>query len=456
MNKVQNVIRLARSLLMVFFIINFIEPANCYQLEEAIEDALLMNSSIAASKEQELAAKMQYKGRLAPFLPNVNAYIGIDPTLSNTAAPSPNYPMRLSNPNLRVQVQQNIFNSGGSLASLKKSHNDYKIQQLGTATKLQQIIIAVINSYLSLLKAEEITNLYKESLNAANHTFEDEKHKFSVGETTQAILAKTRTKYFAANAKYIKAQGDEANARANFIHLVKVPPGKLVAPSSLDIKLPSSLEEALIIAKKHNYKLRTAYYNQKSLEFAKAAVLAESLPSIDLLANFASAAKPSSNNNEIQSSIAVTVKIPIFQGGREYTAISGAQHALKQAREQYKEAYKTLEEELTIAWNDYNNALSLIEAGTELVNAYQITLDSLQEEARRSLKTPLEVRDGGVELLKAKIELIEAKNNKIAALYRLITIIYGAEFNLPISNVNNINNKNSNSKVKVENSSSMH
>ena len=89
-----------------------------------------------------------------------------------------------------------------------------------------------------------------------------------------------------------------------------------------------------------------------------------------------------------------TLSVPIYQGGAEYAAIRQAKETLGQRRLDFDSARDQVRQSVVQAWGQLDAAKANIEATSAQVQAAEIALNGVREEARVGQRTTLDVLDG--------------------------------------------------------------
>jgi outer membrane protein len=114
------------------------------------------------------------------------------------------------------------------------------------------------------------------------------------------------------------------------------------------------------------------------------------------------------------------LSIPVYQGGTEYATIRQAKETLGQRRIDLDSARDQSQQTLTQSWGQLEAAKAQIQATTTQVNAAEIALNGVREEARVGQRTTLDVLNAQQELVNARVALVTAQRDRVVASYSLL------------------------------------
>ena len=101
--------------------------------------------------------------------------------------------------------------------------------------------------------------------------------------------------------------------------------------------------------------------------------------------------------NEYNASVLGTLSVPIYQGGAEYSLIRQAKETLGQKRLDLDTARDQVRQNVVQAWGQLEAAKANIDATQAQVQAAEIALNGVREEARVGQRTTFDVLDGAAD-----------------------------------------------------------
>jgi outer membrane protein len=130
-------------------------------------------------------------------------------------------------------------------------------------------------------------------------------------------------------------------------------------------------------------------------------------------------------NKETTISVIGQLTVPIYQGGTEYSAIRQSKETLGQQRLNLDVNRDQARSTVVQSWGQLDAAKAQIEATTAQVNAAEIALNGVREEARVGQRTTLDVLNAQQELVNARVALVTAQHDRVVASYTLLAAVGG-------------------------------
>ena len=117
--------------------------------------------------------------------------------------------------------------------------------------------------------------------------------------------------------------------------------------------------------------------------------------------------------------------VPIYQGGGEYSTIRQSKETVGQQRLNLDINRDQARATVVQSWGQLDAAKAQIEATTAQVNAAEIALNGVREEARVGQRTTLDVLNAQQELVNARVALVTAQHDRVVASYTLLAAVGG-------------------------------
>ena len=130
---------------------------------------------------------------------------------------------------------------------------------------------------------------------------------------------------------------------------------------------------------------------------------------------------------EVASAVAISaiaqLSIPIYQGGGEYSAVRQSKETLGQQWLNLDVNRDQARATVVQSWGQLDAAKAQIESTTAQVNAAEIALNGVREEARVGQRTTLDVLNAQQELVNARVALVQAQHDRVVASYTLLAAV---------------------------------
>ena len=119
------------------------------------------------------------------------------------------------------------------------------------------------------------------------------------------------------------------------------------------------------------------------------------------------------------------MNVPIYQGGTEYSQIRQAKETLQQRRIDLDTQRDQAQQTLVQFWGQLEAAKAQVQATQTQVNAAEIALNGVREEARVGQRTTLDVLNAQQELVNARVSLVIAQRDRVVGSYAVLAAAGG-------------------------------
>lgn len=409
----------------ILIIILLLTTSNSFAitLEDAINSAKENNYEIKSQEYSYKAAKSEKLKALGGFLPQVSVNInnGSRKTKIGSAQRINDDVNRKS-----FTASQNLFNGFGSVSELKKANNILKREKAIKDSKLQQVTLNVIKSYLDILKYQKLLEVGKENLKSQKNLLYYVTRKFKVKDATKSEIAK-------AEADYIKAKNDQAQtqnhlflSKANFIRYTGLSSVDTLTEIKESVESDNqNIDQLYEIALGANPEIQAAKY-----EFIAAkhnANVSKSALSPKVTLNFDISEEKNSlylnNQQERDASVYLNVNVPIFNSGQNYFDISSSSNSKKKEKYNYEAVKKQIYNSIIEYSNKKRNYEFSYKSAKELERANNIYLRTLRREEKLGTKSIIELLEAKQNLYISQIEVISLYYDKIYSGFELDALL---------------------------------
>ena len=119
-------------------------------------------------------------------------------------------------------------------------------------------------------------------------------------------------------------------------------------------------------------------------------------------------------------SAVATLTVPIYEGGEVYARVRQAKETAGQRRIEADIARDLVRANVVTAWGQLEAAKAQIIASQAQVQAAEVALTGVREEARVGQRTTLDVLNAQQELLTARVNLITAQRDRVVFSYAVV------------------------------------
>jgi outer membrane protein len=406
--------------LMCFLLLPIAAQADTFA--DALRATYENNPKIKAQRQSLQAVDEAVSQANAGFLPTANGTWDYGRQRSDFASAGWNY----NNANTKqLRVEQPLFKGGSTVAKVNSARQRVKAGQEQLDAIEQNVLLDAITSYMDVVQAQAILELSRNNQDVLARQLTATQQRFEAGDVTRTDLAQSEARLSASKSAVISAQGQLTAALATFARVIGYAPSTALDVPQAYPPIPESLKEALLLAKNSNPGLLSAIHAQKSASYDVSANEGALLPQISLVGSASRSDSAGVNGNAQfnQDSVVLNMRIPLYQGGAEYSRVREAKARERQRRDETANNLVTVEESTTQAWQELETSIATITSREDQIKASQIALDGVRKEQEYGARTVLDVLDAEQELFSARTNLVRAQRDRIVAVYKLLNTL---------------------------------
>ena len=295
-------------------------------------------------------------------------------------------------------------------------------QEATSRSVVQRVLLSAITAYLDVLKKHNIVLLHENNLKVLESHMQSVRTQHEMRRRTNADLAQAESRLAKGKADLLSAEIDSNVASSAFIRITGSNPEFLTKPEQIDRVSISAAEIEKIALTDHP----SVIIASLDVELAESQIKSKKRAFAPSLALSGSVAKSNSNNSastnsgSTVSSIGLTLSVPLFQKGLEYSELRHSQEELNKALANLDNARRNVVDNVRNTWESRRGAYAKIEAYKLQVRAAKIALESVEQELSAGRRSTLDVLNAEQELLNARVNLAGAEHDSILSEYRLI------------------------------------
>ena len=262
------------TLTLFFFNVAFAEK----HLQFFIDAALKNNLKLNAERKNHKSIKENINISRSEFLPSIS--LSGNQSSSQSTNKTNQSGSNLSDSSLdtetkTISVDQKIFQGFKGYNSLKKSELEVKQADFKLKQTEQQTILDTISAYFDFKFKTKNEKFNLSNVNLFERQVESDSARLQKGEITLTDLAQSESSLAGANANLIKAKTELLASKTNFERVIREKaPSSINTNEKVGIDLPSTLQEAVNVAKLNNADLLIAKLDyqiaEKDLSIEKA------------------------------------------------------------------------------------------------------------------------------------------------------------------------------------------
>ena len=400
------------------------ETGNLLTLEEAYILALNNHESIMIAEKEIEKSRLLPKKAIAVIMPRMSIEGGYNE--ANEQVESGPYVATSSNPGLD---NFEITLSGNNIISYKNEwKGKFEFLQpfyeprffplkrqadkvIDSSTEnyyqtIQDVLFQVDNIYYEVLKTEKLVLNAEEVLALANEELHISKVKFKAGDVTEDIVLGSELYVTGAERKLIEYKNDLSLAKDTLKNLIGIETLDFDVIKPPKLKTRSERYESLVnIAFKNRHDYKIAVLNVELAETEVDLMKTRFHPSIEGTWNYYRSDRKTINRDKESWVAAVTMKIPIFEGGMRFWDLKEKKEGLNQAKLNLDATNKRIEIEVKDAMLSLQNYESVLKNLQKQVELAQKSYDIIFTQFKYGSVTSLYLNQALTALCSAKTEL---------------------------------------------------
>ncbi len=290
----------------------------------------------------------------------------------------------------------------------------------------QQVLLDAATAYMNLIRDQAILDLNRRNVEVLTEQLKQTRDRFNVGEVTRTDVAQAESRLAAGRSQLLQAQSNYITSQANYRRVIGVNPGRLDPGTPVDRLSPATVQRAIVAGETQSPSVLAAMYGVDVAELAVKISEGALYPNLGLTAAYTQQydVQPQQLKNA-NVSILGQLTVPLYQGGAEYSAIRQNKETLGQQRLNLDVNRDQARATVVQSWGQLDAAKAQIESTTAQVNAAEIALNGVREEARVGQRTTLDVLNAQQELVNARVALVTAQHDRVVASYTLLAAVGG-------------------------------
>ena len=323
-------------------------------------------------------------------------------------------------------ITQTLYNGFQTANKTRQAESAVLASRATLRVAEQTILLNAATAYMNLLRDTAILDLQRRNVEVLQEQLRQTRDRFNVGEVTRTDVAQSESSLAAGRSQVLLAEANYTASVATYRQVIGNEPSKLSPASPVDRYSPNTLPVAVATGTANNPAVTTAEYNVdaalQAVKVAEGALYPTVTVQGSYLNNWLSFSSLSTMNS-YNASVIGTLSMPIYQGGSEYSAIRQNKETLGQKRLDLDTARDTVRQNVVQAWGQLEASKANIEATRAQVQASEIALNGVREEARVGQRTTLDVLNAQQVLVNARVALVTAQHDRVVASYTLLASV---------------------------------
>jgi len=405
-------------------------------LEGALALAYQNNPSLNAQRAGVRATDENVPQALAGYRPKVSiTATGGEQSLSTTSklATAPGQPSEYSTSSgynspfsTGLTLTQTLFNGFQTANRTRQAEAQVLSARATLANTVQTVLLNAVTAYMNLLRDTAILDLQRRNVEVLQEQLRQTRDRFNVGEVTRTDVAQAESSLAAGRSQVLTAEANFSASQATYRQVIGISPGKLAPGTPVDRFSPRTLPASVSLGIGSNPSVAAAQYSVdvalRQVKVAEGALLPNLSVQGSVQKNFLGVGALSTMES-YNASVLGTLTVPVYQGGGEYSLIRQAKETLGQQRLNLDVTRDQVRQSVVQAWGQLQAAKANIEATQAQVQAAEIALNGVREEARVGQRTTFDVLTAQQTLVNARVSLVTAQHDRVVASYSLLASV---------------------------------
>ena len=388
-------------------------------LRRALAAAYLRNPQLNAQREQQQAIDERVPQALSGALPT--ATIDYNTGRRRTRYGNTNYDY-VDAELKQFNLTQPIFRGGRVYNTTKSARREVAAGRARLQQVEQDVLLNTITAYLDVAQAEALRGLSQKNLSALQQQVTVTGQRFDVGEDTRTDVAQSGARASGAETSLADAEAQLAAGKAAYRKFTGLEPNdRFILPNVLP-DLPKSVDDAIAVAKQSNPRILEAQNLKVAADHAIDTSVGTLLPTVSVVGNVRRQDGPGAIGiDELdQDEVLLTVNMPLYQGGANYSRIREAKQTYQQRRFSELDTANDVRRQVTSAWEQLQAARRNLTSNRSAIDSAQQALNGVSEEKKYGARTTRDVLDAEQELFSAETQFIRAQRNEVISAYSLL------------------------------------
>ncbi|MDE3174816.1 MAG: TolC family outer membrane protein [Pseudomonadota bacterium] len=405
-----------------------VSAANAETIGGALIKSYLNNPDINAQRAAVRASDEGVPGANAGYLPTVtaNANAGVSSAFNQDSSFGLPANMTTLPRGYGVTVQENLFNGNKTYNSVRKAESTV----LGAREQLryteQNTLLTALTNYMNVMRDAATLDLNRSNVDVLKEQLRQTKDRFNVGEVTRTDVAQAEAALAQAQSGYLTSQSTLQASIANYRQVIGDEPHSLAPVTPVSRLLPSTLTQAIAISQVEHPAI-TAYLHGVDVALLNVKISEAALyPSVNLQGSLTKSFDPQGflgGAKILSGSLVGQINIPIYDGGASFASIRQAKEQLSQQELTADSQRDKVRASVVAAWGANQNALGVLRAAKAQVQAAEVALAGVREEAKVGQRTTFDVLTAQQTLLQARTALVNAQHDQVVDSYTLLSNI---------------------------------
>ena len=320
-----------------------------------------------------------------------------------------------------LTINQTLFNGNQTANRTRAAESQVSGAREALRVLEQTVLFSAASIYMDYLRNSAIVEVQKSNVRVLEQTLKQTRDRFNVGEVTRTDVAQSEAQLAAGKTQELTAESNLVTTRSNYRRIIGNEPDNLAPGSPVDRFLPPTLPQAVELSLIENPNVTAGMYgvdvNFLQVKINEGALL----PTVSLQGSVQQAYEQTLiSQRSFGASAVAQVSVPIYNGGAEYSLIRQSKESLAQQRLNLETTRDQARANTVTAWGQLVAGKAQVSSAQAQVQASEIALNGVREEAKAGQRTTLDVLNAQQALVNARVALVTAQHDRVVASYSVL------------------------------------
>lgn len=389
-------------------------------LSAVLRNVYESNPALLAAREELKETQELYPQARAGWLPSVNA----EGSVYTTHVKNSNFGGAdgATTKDVTLSIDQPLWRGGRTSAEIDRANSFIRAGEALLIQEEQALFLQAIDAYLAVLRNKDLLDLRRENEALLSQEFQATSERLEIGDITDTDLQQAKTRLSRAKSARLQAEADLSISKAEFEDVTGIYPAQNLVAPYIEHNLPQDVGALSALAERQNPAMIIASYEREAAEYNADAVFRELLPQISAFAsvNRQYDPQPGIVDKSETETIGLRATVAFYQGGAIRSRGREARYAAKRRDYELLDIGNRVRREVISSWESYQASKAQTESRKDEIEAAQLALRGVREEARIGQRSVLDILDADQEMIEARISLVRAKYAENLALFTLL------------------------------------
>lgn len=323
-----------------------------------------------------------------------------------------------------LNLSQTLFDGQQTANRTRAAESQVSAARESMRAVEQSVLLLAATAYMDFLRDSATVQVQESNVRVLNKTLADGRGRQAAGDITQTQVWQIEAQLASGEASLQEARAALMASTANYRRIIGVEPANLAPGSPVDRLLPPKLDMAIDQGVVRNPMVTASMFGVDVALLQVKIAEGGLLPNLALQGNVQGYEQQNILTPKLFSgTVAFGLTVPLYQGGKEYSAIRQKKDAATQQRFSLDQVRDQVRANVIQYWGQLDAARLRTEAAQRQVKAAESALNGVRGEARVGQATTLDVLNAQQSLVNARVSLVSAQHDRVVTSYNLLAAV---------------------------------